>query len=169
MPTPTRTSCPPRWTPADSSRRLRPARAGAGGPAGFLVAYERQGAQPAGLAVVQRIATVAALQVAMVRNERETLRREGAETLAELLQEVLDPAAARRRLARHAIEGDAALFVVRHTPDEALLHCLEDHPHLLLTRGGDRYVLGAPELADAVGGLPAVAAGMAAPSVRARP
>ncbi|MEU6524650.1 PucR family transcriptional regulator [Streptomyces sp. NPDC046924] len=134
-----------------------------GGPAGFLVAYERQGAQPAGLAVVQHIATVAALRVAMVRNERETLRREGAETLAELLQEVLDPAAARRRLARHAIEGDAALFVVRHAPDEALLHCLEDHPHLLLTRGGDRYVLGAPELADAIGGLPAVAAGMSRP------
>lgn len=78
----------------------------------------------------------------MVRNERETLRREGAETLAELLQEVLDPEAARRRLARHAIEGDTVLLVVRHTTDEALLRCLEDRPHLLLTRGEDRYVLG---------------------------
>lgn len=134
-----------------------------GGPAGFLVAYERQGAQPAGIAVVQHIATVAALRLAMVRNERETLRREGAETLAELLQEVLDPEAARRRLARHAIEGDTVLLVVRHTTDEALLLCLEDHPHLLLTWGEDRYVLGAPELAAAVGELPGVAAGMSRP------
>ncbi|MET7887856.1 PucR family transcriptional regulator ligand-binding domain-containing protein [Streptomyces avermitilis] len=134
-----------------------------GGPAGFLVAYERQGAQPAGLAVVQHIATVAALRLAMVRNERETLRREGAETLAELLQEVLDPETARRRLARHAIEGDTVLLVVRHTTDEALLRCLEDHPHLLLTWGEDRYVLGAPELAVAVGELPVVAAGMSRP------
>ncbi|MFJ8170128.1 PucR family transcriptional regulator [Streptomyces sp. NBC_01693] len=134
-----------------------------GGPAGFLVAYERQGAQPAGLAVVQHIATVAALRLAMVRNEREVLRREGAETLAELLQEVLDPEAARRRLARHAIEGDAVLLVVRRTTDEALLHCLEGHPHLLLTWGEDRYVLGAPDLAEAVGDLPAVAAGMSRP------
>ncbi|MGW4672459.1 PucR family transcriptional regulator [Streptomyces sp. NPDC004324] len=134
-----------------------------GGPAGFLVAHERQGAQPAGLAVVQHIATVAALRLAMVRIERETLRREGAETLAELLQEVLDPEAARRRLSRHAIEGDAVLLVVRRTTDEALLRCLENRPHLLLTRGEDRYVLGAPELAEAVGGLPDVAAGMSRP------
>ncbi|MEU3243406.1 MULTISPECIES: PucR family transcriptional regulator [unclassified Streptomyces] len=134
-----------------------------GGPAGFLVAHERRGAQPAGLAVVQHIATVAALRLAMVRNERETLRREGAETLAELLQEVLDPEAARRRLARHAIEGDAVLLVVRRTTDEALLRCLENRPHLLLTRGEDRYVLGAPELSEAVGGLPDVAAGMSRP------
>ena len=134
-----------------------------GGPAGFLVAYERQGARPAGLAVVQHIATVAALRLAMVRNERETLRREGAETLAELLQEILDPEAARRRLARHAIEGDTVLLIVRRTTDEALLRCLEDRPHLLLTRGEDRYVLGAPELAAAVGELPAVAAGTSRP------
>ncbi|WP_307818375.1 PucR family transcriptional regulator [Streptomyces sp. MBT62] len=134
-----------------------------GGPAGFLVAYERQGAQPAGLAVAQHIATVAALRLAMVRNERETLRREGAETLAELLQEVLDPEAARRRLARHAIDGDTVLVVVRHTTDEALLRCLEDHPHLLLTRGEDRYVLGAPELTVAIGELPGVASGMSRP------
>lgn len=55
--------------------------------------------------------------------------------------------------ARHAIEGDAVLLVVRRTTDEALLHCLEGHPHLLLTWGEDRYVLGAPDLAEAVGDL----------------
>ncbi|MFB7210033.1 PucR family transcriptional regulator ligand-binding domain-containing protein [Streptomyces sp. NPDC056255] len=134
-----------------------------GGPAGFLVAYERESAQPAGLAVVQHIATVAALRVAMVRNERETLRREGAETLAELLQEVLAPETAPRRLARHAIEGDTVLLVVRQTMDEALLHCLQDHPHLLLTRGEDRYVLGAPQLAVEIRGLAGVAAAMSRP------
>lgn len=124
------------------------------------MAYEREGAQPAGLAVVQHIATVAALRVAMVRTERETLRREGAETLAELLQEVLDPETARRRLARHAIEGDTVLIVVRGATDEALLRCLQDHPHLLLSWGEDRYVLGSGELAVEIGGLPDVAAGM---------
>ena len=51
-------------------------------------------------------------------------------------------------------------LVVRHTTDEALLRCLEDQPHLLLTRGEDRYVLGAPELAVAVGELSGVAAGI---------
>ncbi|MET7449580.1 helix-turn-helix domain-containing protein [Streptomyces sp. NPDC005508] len=55
------------------------------------------------------------------------------------------------------------LLVVRRTTDEALLHCLEGHPHLLLTWGEDRYVLGAPDLAEAVGDLPAVAAGMSRP------
>ncbi|MEV4223498.1 PucR family transcriptional regulator ligand-binding domain-containing protein [Nonomuraea sp. NPDC049725] len=123
-----------------------------GGPAGFLVAFEREGARPAGLAVVQHIATVAALQVAMARHERETLRREGAETLAELLQDVLDPATARRRLARLglAADGETVLIVVRGAADDALRRALADHPHLMLRRGSDHYVLGAPGLGDAL-------------------
>ena len=76
-----------------------------GGPAGFLLALERPGVAPAGLAVAQHIATVAALQLSIHRHERETLRREGAETLGELLQGVLDPASARRRLARLGFGG----------------------------------------------------------------
>ncbi|MFF8532472.1 PucR family transcriptional regulator [Streptomyces sp. NPDC015532] len=48
---------------------------------------------------------------------------------------------------------------MRRTTDEALLRFLGDRPHLLLTRGEDRYVLGVPELAAAVGELPGVAAG----------
>ncbi|WP_377268963.1 PucR family transcriptional regulator [Peterkaempfera sp. SMS 1(5)a] len=134
-----------------------------GGTAGFLVAFEREGARPAGLAVVQHIATVAALQVAMVRHERETLRREGAEILAELLQDVLDPAVARRRLHRLSIAGEAALLVVRGVVDEVLLPVLDEYPHLLLSRGEDRYVLGPPELGEAVAALPGVAAGMSRP------
>lgn len=130
-----------------------------GGAAGFLIAFEREGARPAGLAVVQHIATVAALQLAMVRTERETLRREGAEILAELLQGALDSAVARRRLLRHGIEGATALTVIRGVTENAVLRALEDQPYLLLNRGEDRYVLGSPGLGDAVAGLPGVAAG----------
>jgi purine catabolism regulator len=108
-----------------------------GGPAGYLVAFERGGARPAGLAVVQHIATVAALQVAMARHDRETLRREGAETLSELLQDVLDPMAARRRLARMglSLDTETVLLVVKGAPDESLRRVLDDRPHLVLRRG----------------------------------
>lgn len=142
-----------------------------GGPAGFLVAFERQGARPAGLAVVQHIATVAALQVAMARNERETLRRQGAETLSELLQDVLDPAAARRRLVRMGIpvEAELALLVIRNVPDEAVHRALDEEPHLMLRRGEDRYVLGSPALGPVVAALPGVAAGMSRPFRRGSP
>lgn len=131
-----------------------------GGTAGFLVAFERAGARPAGLAVVQHIATVAALQLAMVRQQRETLRREGAETLAELLQDVLDPATARRRLHRLGIEDETVLLVVRAVREEDLLRALDELPYLLLNRGEERYLLGTPELGPAIGGIPGVAAGM---------
>ncbi|MGW5448498.1 PucR family transcriptional regulator [Streptomyces asiaticus] len=134
-----------------------------GGPAGFLIAFEREGARPAGLAVVQHIATVAALQLAMVRTERETLRREGAEILAELLQGALEPAVARRHLLRHSIEGEIVLAVVRGVTEDAVLRALEDQPCLLLKRGEDRYLLGSPDLGEAVESLPGVAAGMSRP------
>jgi purine catabolism regulator len=71
-----------------------------GGSAGFLVAIERPGANPAGLAAVQHIATVAALQLTMRRQREEQLRREGAETLADLLQGTLTGPAQARRLQR---------------------------------------------------------------------
>ncbi len=136
-----------------------------GGPAGFLVAFERQGARPAGLVVVQHLATVAALQLAMVRHERETLRREGAETLAELLQDALDAGTTRRRLARLGLPSDAevALSVVRQIPDEALSRALDAHPHLMLRRGADTYVLSPPAAAPAIAAVPGVAAGMSRP------
>ncbi|MEV0596661.1 PucR family transcriptional regulator [Nonomuraea cavernae] len=142
-----------------------------GGPAGFLVAFEREGARPAGLAVVQHIATVAALQVAMARNERETLRREGAETLAELLQDVLAPSTARRRLARLGLplDGDAVLLVVRDADGAALRRALDDRPHLMLRRGDDHYVLGPATLGAAVATLPDVHAGMSRPFAPGEP
>jgi purine catabolism regulator len=136
-----------------------------GGPAGFLAAFEREGARPAGLAVVQHIATVAALQVAMSRHEHETLRREGAETLAELLQDVLDPPAARRRLARLGLplEEDTVLLVARGAPDEVLRRALDGLPHLMLRRGDEHYLLGSPALGEAVAGVPGVRAGASRP------
>src|SRR3954453_10858628 len=86
-----------------------------GSPAGFLLAIERPGVVTAGLAVAQHIATIAALQLSLHRNARENLRREGAETLADLLDGVLDPATARRRLARIGLGGgvDLQLAVLR--------------------------------------------------------
>ncbi|MFD9944883.1 PucR family transcriptional regulator [Nonomuraea sp. NPDC059023] len=134
-----------------------------GGPAGFIVAFEREGARPAGLAVAQHIATVAALRVAMERHDRETLRREGAETLAELLQDVLDPATARRRLGRLGLTGEMVLLVVRGVPGESLLRALDEVPHLLLRRGEDHHVLGPSAVCTAVAALPGLSAGASRP------
>ncbi|WP_311922324.1 PucR family transcriptional regulator ligand-binding domain-containing protein [Microbispora sp. H10836] len=137
-----------------------------GGPAGFLVAFEREGARPAGLAVVQHIATVAALRVAMVRSERETLRRQGAETLAELLQDVLDPETARRRLALMGLppDRDVVLLVVRDAADDAVVRALAEHPHLMLRRHRDLYVLTAAAVATAeLEAVPGIAAGVSRP------
>jgi PucR family transcriptional regulator, purine catabolism regulatory protein len=133
------------------------------GTVGFLVAFEREGAYPAGLAVVQHIATVAALHIAMVRHQRETLRREGAETLAELLQDVLDPAVARRRLQRLAIQGDNVLLILRDVADDALLPALDEQPYLLLQRGDEHYLLGSRLLGEAVARLPGVVVGVSRP------
>ncbi len=68
------------------------------GTAGYILAMESPAATPGGVSVVQHIATVAALQLSMVAHEREMLRREGAETLAEMLRG-LDQAVVTRRLA----------------------------------------------------------------------
>ncbi|MFD0327523.1 helix-turn-helix domain-containing protein [Streptacidiphilus monticola] len=138
---------------------------GPGGPAGYLVALERAGARPAGLAVVQHLATVAALCLAMVRQEREVLRREGAETLAELLQDALDAAGAQRRLARHGLDSarPVVLAVVRRTQDEALAAALYDRPHLTLRRGEDRLVLAEPGLEPALAELHGAVCGLSRP------
>lgn len=111
-----------------------------GGTAGYLLAQGRYGAQPAGLAVVQHIATVASLQLTILRHERETLRREGAETLAELLSHALEPQTGRRRLVRagFAAGGRVVLVVLRArkgSPDESdMLRRLHEAqlPYLLL-------------------------------------
>lgn len=125
-----------------------------------MVAFEWEGARPAGLVVVQHIATVAALHLSTVRHERETLRREGAETLAELLQDVLEPAVAGRRLNRLSVEGDTVLLVVCGAREDVVLDHLDELPHLLLSQGDEGYVLGPTELGPTVPAVPGVDAGM---------
>lgn len=111
-----------------------------GGPDGFLLAITRPDVTAAGLAVVQHVATVAALQLTIARHEQATLRREGAETLAELLTGVLDLATARRRLLRAGFDeaGLVRVWVLRGIPAGGETELLLTHlagrgvPHLLL-------------------------------------
>ncbi|MDF5752732.1 PucR family transcriptional regulator [Spongiactinospora sp. TRM90649] len=143
-----------------------------GGSAGFLVALGGGDTRPAGLAVAQHIATVAALRLAMARHEHEAQRREGAETLAEMLQDVLEPAAVRRRLRRLGLPADPGdeqgrlrLLIVREVDDDGLDRALMECPHLMLRRRDDLYVLTADTAAahDAVAELRGVAAGASRP------
>ncbi|MEV3988466.1 PucR family transcriptional regulator [Streptomyces sp. NPDC049837] len=169
-----------------------------GRPAGYLLALERQadrrgeggprgeagargegeprgeGAEPAGLGVVQHIATVAALQVSMVRHERETLRRQGAETLAELLQDVLDPDTARRHLSRLGLAAGAPVLLAvldggddGPLDDAAVVQALDDSavPHLVLRRHEGLYVLltDSPDARSALTALPRTRAGVSRP------
>lgn len=152
-----------------------------GRPAGYLLALQRQGdrrgegVEPAGLGVVQHIATVAALQVSMVRHERETLRRQGAETLAELLQDVLDPDTARRHLTRLGLAADTAVLLAvldsagaGPLDDAAVVQALDDSavPHLVLRRHEGLYVLFS-DTADArcaLTAVPGTRAGVSRPS-----
>ena len=80
---------------------------------------EAADAAPAGVSVVQHIATVAALQLSMQAHEREMLRREGAETLAEMLRGALDTAVVARRLAIHGFPPDARLVLAIVRPENA--------------------------------------------------
>jgi PucR family transcriptional regulator, purine catabolism regulatory protein len=79
------------------------------GTAGYILAMESASATPAGVSVVQHIATVAALQLSMLAHEREMLRRSGAETLAEMLQGLLEGAVVTRRLAGNGFAVDQPL------------------------------------------------------------
>jgi PucR family transcriptional regulator, purine catabolism regulatory protein len=121
------------------------------GPVGYILALESPNAAPAGVSVVQHIATVAALLLSMQAHEREILRRQGAETLAEMLQEVLDRAVVARRLAANGFEMDRALRLAVVRPSQAREAPGDDNvadalagagaPHLLLRQGGELFVL----------------------------
>lgn len=143
------------------------------GPAGFLLAQRREGVDAADIAVVHHIATVAALQVTIVRHEQETLRREGAETLAEVLGGVLDGPAARRRLARWGFDQDrsvqlAAIRAGTEPPlDELVDKRLASHgvPHLQLRQQDQSFVLMPDDdsAREAIADLPGVVAGLSRP------
>ena len=144
-----------------------------GGSAGFLLAMEQPNAKPSGLAVVQHIATVAALQLAMHRHQQETMRREGAETLAELLQGTLHGEAAVRRLSRSGFEGAQPLqLMVARGPDGDVNDTMvqrgltgSGEPCLLLRQQSDLYVLiqATPAALETVGSLTNVMVGVSRP------
>lgn len=143
------------------------------GPAGFLLAMRRPEVVAAGLAVVQHIATVAALELTIVRHELEIVRREGAETLAELLGGVFDGPTARRRLARLGFDTSCQLqlVVLRGIPaaseDEALVGRLAGTgvPHLVLRQEQQILVLlpDDPAPRRLIEGLPGVSTGASRP------
>jgi PucR family transcriptional regulator, purine catabolism regulatory protein len=119
------------------------------GTAGYILAMETVGAAPAGVSVVQHIATVAALQLSMQAHEREMLRREGAETLAEMLRGVLDEAVVTRRLAVHGFPAGARLMLAIVRPKGQASDCdtVVDtlahgrFPQLVLRQEEELYVL----------------------------
>jgi PucR family transcriptional regulator, purine catabolism regulatory protein len=121
------------------------------GPAGYILALEAPDAVPAGVSVVQHIATVASLQLSMLAHDREILRRQGAETLAEMLQGALDRAAVARRLQASGFAMGKALrlAVVAAAPgrdapgDDSLADALAGSgaPHLMLRQGSELFVL----------------------------
>lgn len=142
-------------------------------PVGFLIALRRPGVVAAGLAVVQHIVTVAALQLAIVRHDLAILRREGAETLAELLGGVLDTEAARRRLARLGFDPERPLVLVmlrggfEVTEDETLADRLAfvETPHLILRQEQQILVLlpASPQGMQLIRSLEGVSAGASRP------
>lgn len=122
------------------------------GPEGYILALESPTAAPAGVSVVQHIATVASLQLSMLAHEREIVRRQGAETLAEMLQGGLDRAVVARRLAAGGFTVDRALRLAVIRPaaparDVGGADSVADAlvavgaPHLILRRGGESFVL----------------------------
>ena len=137
------------------------------GTAGYILAVETADTAPAGVSVVQHIATVAALQLSMQAHEREMLRREGAETLAEMLRGVLDKDVVIRRLAVHGFGVDARLIlaVLRPKDQAADYDTVVDalaqggFPQLVLRQQEELYVLVPDDLAarDALAASGAIA------------
>ena len=116
------------------------------GTAGYLLAMESPSAAPAGVSVVQHIATVAALQLSMVAHERGMLRRSGAETLAEMLQGLLEGAAVTRRLAANGFAVDRPLrlaVIPGGADDDRVAEALASAglPYLILRQQDELVVL----------------------------
>ncbi len=136
--------------------------------AGYLVALEREGVEPAGLTAVQHIATVVALELANREREREVLRRVGAETLAELLAGAIEPSAARTRLGFAGIDPDRELVLaaLEERADDTEVHrALAERAvaHLLLPQRERYLLLQAEDVAAALPGLEGSAVGLSRP------
>lgn len=119
------------------------------GTAGYLLAMEKTDSVPAGESAVQHIATVAALQLSMLAHEREMMWRQGAETLAEMLQGVLDKALVAKRLAAQGFALDRGLMLAivrpRHeaADDDSAVDVLaaSGQPYLILRQQDELCVL----------------------------
>ncbi len=138
--------------------------------AGYLVAIERPSSEGLGLLAVRHIATIAALELANLMREREALRREGAETLGEMLSGMLDLDAVETRLRLAGLDPGQPLVLAAVANDigpDSDLHprLLDDHiPHLVLQQH-ELYVLlqqPAGEL-DFLAATPGSHAGVSAP------
>ena len=140
------------------------------GTAGYILAMESPSAAPAGVSVVQHIATVAALQLSMLAHEREMLRRSGAETLAEMLQGQLEGSVVTRRLAGNGFVVDRPLrlaVVPGAADDDRVADALASAglPYLILRQQDELVVLIQDGEADraALTGALGVAAGFSRP------
>jgi PucR family transcriptional regulator, purine catabolism regulatory protein len=122
---------------------------GARGTAGYILAHEKPDARPGGVSVVQHIATVAALTLAMQAHEREIIRRERAELFSEILQGALDRQAVIRRLTANgfSVSDQLLLVIVRVTDPNGDIEAIADtvtlggFPHLVLRQYDDLYLL----------------------------
>lgn len=145
---------PPGWLAPASGTGVRPHESGLisvpvplrGRIAGYLVAVEQPGREALGLLAVRHIATIAALELANLQRSREAMRREGAETLGEMLAGMLGPGAVRARLRLAGLDPGQPLIlaaVVNDLGQDTDLHSRlvdSDLPHLLLQQR-ELYVL----------------------------
>jgi purine catabolism regulator len=99
-------------------------------------------------AILQHVATVAALEVERLWASREELRRLGSETLANVLESRISPAAAAQQVRTHGLE-EGPFVLLAASCEEGLLengqlhHTLAERgiPNLLLRRGSVLYAL----------------------------
>jgi purine catabolism regulator len=111
----------------------------AGRVAGYLLGLRLSDVEPGSLATLQHIATIAALQRAILEREREIDRREGGELLAGLLKGQ-DPAELADRVPEALRNQSLALVLIQTGDSEsggALLHQRLtdlDCPHLMLSQ-----------------------------------
>jgi purine catabolism regulator len=115
--------------------------------AGYLVGIELPGREALGMLALRHIATIAALELANLMREREAMRREGAETLSEMLSGILDLDAVRARLRLTGLDPGQPLALAAVANERG--HDRDLHtrlldlniPHLVLQRHHELYVL----------------------------
>ncbi len=137
--------------------------------AGSLLGLRRSGVHAGGLAALQHIATIAALQRATLERERESQRREGGELLAELLKGG-DVRPLAPRIAPRLRSEALSLYLIRSDESEADSSMLHQQltdvgcEHLILSQ--QEIVLISPASApvpDVLSLLPGIRAGRSRP------